>query len=111
MTSTVSGRSQLVTEPELETHTEVFHVPPQILLHPEWESMAHDHALTLAHAKNIIPVGPIHIETQMVSSTGMSLHEGVAMGVNSLEALAATAAGLGAQIVEVRATMLVGSRL
>lgn len=94
-----------------ETLVVVFHVPPQILLNPEWEAMAHDHALGLAHEQGVIPVGPILIETEIKHSTGMSLQEGIAMGVNSLAGLAATAAGLGMEIVEVKASMLVGSRL
>lgn len=93
------------------THVEVFHVPPQIMLHPDVDDMLHDHALGLAHGKGLIPVGPIFITHKMVEGTGMSLQEGVAMGVNSLQGLAATAAGLGAQLVEVTASMMVGSKL
>ena len=98
-------------QPASDTHTEVFHVPPQILLHPEVDNMLHDHALGLAHAKGLIPVGPILIEHKLVQRTGLSLQEGVAMGVNSLETLAATAAGLGMEVVEVTASMLIGSKL
>lgn len=94
-----------------ETLEVIFHVPPQILLHPDWESMAHDHALGMAHERGVIPVGPILITTELKTTTGLSLQEGMAMGVNSLAGLAATAAGLGLEIVEVKASMLIGSRL
>lgn len=94
-----------------ETFKVVFHVPPQILMDPQWEAMAHDHALGLAHKAGVIPIGPILIETELKRSTGLSLQEGVKMGLNSLEGLAATAAGLGMEIVEVTASMLIGSRL
>lgn len=89
-----------------ETFTVTFFVPPQILLHEEWEAMAHDHALGMAHEAGVIPVGPILIETEMVRQTGLT--EGVPMSLNGM---AATAAGLGLEIVKVTASMLVGSRL
>lgn len=94
-----------------DTYTVTFHVPPQILLHEEWEAMAHDHALGMAHAAGVIPVGPILITTELKRTTGISLVEGMAMGVNSLGALAATAAGLGLEVAEVTASMMIGSRL
>lgn len=100
-----------VTEPVSDTHTEVFHVPPQILLHPEADAMLHDHALGLAHAKGLIPVGPIFIEHKLVQQTGIALAEGEKMAVNDLRMLAATAAGLGMEVVEVTASMMIGSKL
>lgn len=93
-----------------ETFVAKFHVPPQILLHPEWEDMAHDHALKMAHEQGIIPVGPIMIETEIKKMGGMS--EGKPMQVHSLSELLGTVAqGLGMEVVEVTATMMVGSRL
>jgi hypothetical protein len=89
-----------------ETLKVSFFVPPQILLHEQWDDMAHDHALKLAHEQGVIPVGPILIETELVEQTG--LQEGVPMSLNGM---AAAAAGLGLQVVKVTASMLVGSRL
>lgn len=90
-----------------ETFKAIFHVPPQILLHPEWEAMAHDHALKMAHEQGVIPVGPIMIETRLTSGQ-VGLVEGQPMLINRM---AAAASGLGMEVVEVTASMLVGSRL
>lgn len=99
-----------MTEDTGETFVAKFHVPPQILLHPEWEAMAHDHALGMAHQQGIIPVGPIMIETEIKKMGGMV--EGQPLQVHTLAELhAAVAQGLGMEIVEVTATMMVGSRL
>lgn len=99
-----------MTEDSGETFVAKFTVPPQILLHPEWEAMAHDHALGMAHEQGIIPVGPIIIETEIKKLGGMV--EGQPMQVHSLEELLGTVAqGLGMEVVEVTATMMVGSRL
>lgn len=100
-------RNLWIVDDSGETYTVTFHVPPQILLHPEWESMAWDHALKLAHENGVIPVGPIHIETKSSSAT-VGLVEGQPMLIHKM---AAAAAGLGLEVVEVTATMMVGSRI
>lgn len=93
-----------------ETFVVKFNVPPQILLDPQWDAMAHDHALKMAHEQGVIPVGPIMIETETRKMGGMA--EGQPMQVHSMaELLGTVAQGLGMEVVEVTATMMVGSRL
>lgn len=89
-----------------ETFVVKFLVPPQVTLLPEWDAMAWDHALKLAHEQGVIPVGPIMIDLER--KTGQAqLVEGQPIMINKLT----HAAGMGLEVVEVTATMMVGSRL
>lgn len=89
-----------------DTFKVFFDVPVQVTLLPEFNDMAWDHALAAAHAAGVIPVGPIHIETETIKPSG--LVEGTPMQVASLAQLIA---GGGLDVVRVTATMMVGSRL
>lgn len=91
-----------------ETLKVEFDVPVQVTLDPEFHNMAWDHALKTAHEKGVIPVGPIHIETELIKvELGGSLVEGQPMRVQSMM----HALGLPEEFVHVTATMMIGSRL
>lgn len=97
-----------MTEDTGDTFKVVFDVPVQTTLQEDFNDAAWDHALEAAHKAGIMPVGPIHIETELIkTSIAGGLVEGQPMRVQSmLEAL-----GLPQEFVRVTATMMVGSRL
>lgn len=97
-----------MTEDTGDTFKVVFDVPVQTTLQEDFNDAAWDHALKAAHDAGVIPVGPIHIETELIKvELGGSLVEGQPMRVQSMmEAL-----GLPQEFVRVTATMMVGSRL
>lgn len=89
-----------------ETFKVQFDVSVQATLDPEFEAQAWDHALAAAHEQGVIPVGPIHIETELVKTDLGPLVEGQPLRVRSMmEALAPR------EFVRVTASMMVGSRL
>lgn len=91
-----------------ETFKVEFDVPVPVTLDPEFHNMAWDHALKTAHEKGVIPVGPIHIETELIKvEVSGSLVEGQPMRVQQMM----QALGLPEEFVRVTATMMVGSRL
>lgn len=86
-------------EPGSGTVVVEFFVPPQLLLHDEWESMAHDHALGMVHQRGIIPVGPSHVTTEKVPP-GEQLTPGIPLAVNPLMG----------EVVRVRVEFMVGTQ-
>lgn len=89
-----------------ETFKVEFDVLPQELLREDWDSAAWDHALRAAHEAGVIPVGPIHIETELRKTDLSPLVEGQPLRVRSMmEALSPK------EFVHVTATMMVGSKL
>lgn len=91
-----------------ETFVVEFYVTPQQTLVEGFEAMAWDHALMLAHKEGVIPIGPIHIETEIVKPPGAGfLEEGVPMRIQSM----ASALGLQQELVRVKASMMIGTRL
>lgn len=91
-----------------ETFKVEFFVTPQQTLVEDFNSQAWDYALAQAHKQGVIPIGPIHIETELVKpEPPPGLTEGQAMRVHSMmEAL-----GGNQELVRVTATMMVGTRL
>lgn len=81
---------------------EFFIDPAFVSLNPEtWESACWDHALTLAHERGKIPVGPILITTEEVSQ--QPLTEGVPMAIQAL---------LGPQrVLKVTASCMIGAEV
>lgn len=89
-----------------ETFKVQFDVPVQLTLQEDFTDLAWDHALKTAHEQGVIPVGPIHIETELVKVAG-PLTEGQPLRVQTMM----QALGLPQEIARVTATMMVGSRL
>lgn len=91
-----------------ETYVVEFYVTPQQTMVDGFDNMAWDYALGKAHEAGVIPIGPIHIETELVKPPGAGfLEEGVPMRVQSM----ASALGLQQELVKVTASMMVGTRL
>lgn len=90
-----------------ETFVVEFFVTPQQTMAEDFDKAAWDHALAMAHKNGVIPIGPIHIETELVKNElPAGLTEGQSMRVHSMmQALSPQ------ELVKVTATMMVGTRL
>lgn len=86
-----------------ETFVVEFYVSPDLLDNPQWEEACWDRALSIAHERGKIPVGPILITHEEV--TPGSLVEGVPMAVTPMML------ALGGKVLKVTASCMIGAEL